>query len=129
MIHLLTVGLTALVTGLGLLVIRRTLIVSGPLTDEGIRQLKMLGGTILVAFALIDGIGVWMATSGKQIQDWESIFLTGSAVLVVGINSIIRACGKGHEKAIWIGAWSAISIGILLYLVYFSIPCIIQSRL
>jgi len=126
MIHLLTVGLAALVLGLGLLVTRRSLIVSGPKTEEGIRQLKMLGGAILLLFVLIDGTGIWMATSGKQIQDWEPIFLTGSAVLVVGINSIISAVGRGHERAIWIGAWSAIAIGILLYLAYFGITYILK---
>jgi hypothetical protein len=120
MIRLLTTGLLALVLGLGLFVIRRALIAGGSsLGTQGMRQLTLMGVGIIFAGILIVGVGMWMAISGKQIQDWSAILSTGAAVIAVGCNSIVRAFGRGHERAIWNGAWAAVAIGILLYLIYF----------
>jgi hypothetical protein len=88
------------------------------LSTEIINKLTQTGSIVTGIGFLILAIGLIRGFRGNLSGETSAILTTGANVTVIGISTVISGRGHGNESVIHAGAWVAVSIGIMLIIIY-----------
>jgi hypothetical protein len=117
MINLLIAGFATLVLGLNLMMIWSALNTMATNTTASQTRLERIGMAVTFIGFTVLGLGIFRLLTTPSLET-GIILSTGSSVISLGIASIVRARGYGHERVVFACSWVAAGIGIGLILSY-----------